>query len=68
MVPWGQPLDDLLDEPFVGWGKTIVAQLGRFDPARRLAFQMFRFARFMLAEEWVQPDEYLGIIMDDRLK
>src|SRR5947207_392308 len=58
--------DDLSDKLLVGGGESIVCKFGRAHPQRFLAFDQLRLAVDMIAEERIQPQADVGIVVLDR--
>lgn len=61
----GEKCDGFFDQALIGGRKLKVAQARRIDPLAGLALKMLDFALFMNANERVQPDADLGIVVFD---
>src|SRR5687768_16601056 len=61
----GEPYDRLLDQGLIGWREFVVSQHDRVDPVAGLTFKVLDLAGLVLADERVQPQQRVGIVMLD---
>src|SRR5262245_6620640 len=61
----GEPRDRFLDQRLIRGWEAIVAQSGRVDPMAGLAFAVLDFAGLVDADEGVQADQGVGVVVLD---